>query len=80
MKELGFKDVFHLEGGILKYLEMTQKGKSLWRGECFVFDQRVSVGHGLKVGPNFQTMTNRYSLVKDKTLTTPQTFSLLSHL
>ena len=51
MKELGFKDVFHLEGGILKYLETTQKGKSLWRGECFVFDQRVSVGHGLKVGP-----------------------------
>jgi UPF0176 protein len=50
MKELGFKDVFHLEGGILKYLEMIQKEKSLWRGECFVFDQRVSVGHGLKVG------------------------------
>ena len=51
MKELGFKSVFHLEGGILKYLETTQKEKSLWRGECFVFDQRVSVGHGLKVGP-----------------------------
>ena len=51
MKDLGFKDVFHLEGGILKYLETIPEEKSLWRGECFVFDQRVFVGHGLKVGP-----------------------------
>lgn len=46
----GFDDVYHLEGGILKYLETVPEDKSLWRGECFVFDQRVSVGHGLALG------------------------------
>jgi UPF0176 protein len=43
----GVEDVFHLKGGILKYLEDVPKEASLWDGECFVFDQRVSVGHGL---------------------------------
>ena len=47
----GFDNVFHLEGGILKYLETVPEAESLWSGECFVFDQRVSVGHGLKPGP-----------------------------
>lgn len=47
----GFDDVFHLKGGILKYLETVPEAESLWRGECFVFDNRVSVGHGLKPGP-----------------------------
>ncbi|GAB2288086.1 Aldo-keto reductase str7 [Dionaea muscipula] len=46
----GFKEVYHLEGGILKYLEETPKSKSLWEGECFVFDKRVSVEHGLAQG------------------------------
>lgn len=46
----GVKDVFHLKGGILKYLEEVPEHESLWHGECFVFDQRVSVGHGLKQG------------------------------
>ncbi len=46
----GVNQVFHLEGGILKYLEDTPEDDSLWNGECFVFDQRVSVGHGLKEG------------------------------
>ena len=46
----GFEDVFHLEGGILKYLEEVDPEKSKWEGECFVFDQRVSVGHGLVQG------------------------------
>jgi len=50
VKSLGFDDVFHLKGGILKYLEDVPAGESLWRGECFVFDGRVSVGHGLVVG------------------------------
>lgn len=50
VKSLGFDDVFHLKGGILKYLEDVPVGESLWRGECFVFDGRVSVGHGLVVG------------------------------
>lgn len=51
MKEEGFDDVFHLEGGILKYLETVPEEESMWKGECFVFDQRVSVGHGLEIGP-----------------------------
>ncbi len=51
MKQEGFEDVFHLKGGILKYLENTPEEESLWEGECFVFDNRVSVGHGLKPGP-----------------------------
>lgn len=46
----GFEEVFHLKGGILKYLETVPEEQSLWGGECFVFDERVSVGHGLKVG------------------------------
>ena len=51
MKEQGYEDVFHLKGGILKYLEEVGEEESLWEGECFVFDQRVSVGHGLEQGP-----------------------------
>ena len=50
--EHGFEDVYHLQGGILKYLELVPPEKSLWEGECFVFDERVSVGHGLKPGPH----------------------------
>jgi UPF0176 protein len=50
LKEKGYKDVFHLEGGILKYLEEVPIESSLWKGECFVFDDRVSVGHDLVVG------------------------------
>lgn len=42
--------VYHLEGGILKYLEEIPKAESLWEGECFVFDKRVSVEHGLAQG------------------------------
>jgi UPF0176 protein len=48
----GVKDVFHLKGGILKYLEDMPPEDSSWNGECFVFDGRVSVGHGLKEGPH----------------------------
>ncbi len=49
---LGESEVFHLKGGILKYLEEVPADESLWRGECFVFDGRVSVGHGLREGPH----------------------------
>ncbi|MBK0326206.1 rhodanese-related sulfurtransferase [Rhodobacteraceae bacterium F11138] len=48
----GVEDVFHLKGGILKYLEDVPEADSTWTGECFVFDDRVSVGHGLRVGPH----------------------------
>lgn len=51
LKGQGVEDVFHLKGGILKYLENVPPEESLWEGECFVFDERVSVGHGLKQGP-----------------------------
>jgi len=50
LKAEGVQDVFHLEGGILRYLETTPEADSLWRGECFVFDERVAVGHGLGPG------------------------------
>ena len=50
VKSLGIDEVFHLKGGILKYLEEVSESDSLWQGECFVFDERVSVGHGLTVG------------------------------
>jgi UPF0176 protein len=46
----GFKDVYHLEGGILKYLEEIPREQSLFRGECYVFDKRISVTPGLEQG------------------------------
>ena len=45
---LGFDEVYHLKGGILKYLEDVPEATSRWRGECFVFDERVALGHGLR--------------------------------
>jgi len=50
MRSLGYDEVYHLEGGILKYLETMPEDGSLWRGDCFVFDERVSVRHGLQPG------------------------------
>ncbi len=46
----GFQQVYHLQGGILNYLEEVPKDESLWQGECFVFDDRVSITHGLELG------------------------------
>ncbi len=48
----GVDDVYHLKGGILKYLEEVPQAQSTWQGDCFVFDARVSVGHGLTEGPH----------------------------
>lgn len=50
LRQEGVDEVFHLKGGILKYLETVPEEESLWRGECFVFDQRVAIGHGLTPG------------------------------
>lgn len=50
LKGLGFDEVYHLKGGILKYLEDMPKENSLWEGECFVFDERVTVNHDLEPG------------------------------
>jgi UPF0176 protein len=47
----GFAEVYHLKGGILKYLEGVPEAQSRWRGECFVFDDRVALGHGLRHRP-----------------------------
>jgi UPF0176 protein len=44
----GFKEVYHLQGGILKYLETIPAEQSLWQGDCFVFDDRVAVTHGVQ--------------------------------
>ncbi len=50
LKGLGLEQVYHLKGGILRYLETVPEAESLWRGQCFVFDGRVSVTHGLREG------------------------------
>ncbi len=50
LKAEGIEDVYHLEGGILRYLETVPEAESKWQGECFVFDERVSVRHGLELG------------------------------
>lgn len=62
MKQQGFEEVYHLQGGILKYLETVPQAQSLWEGECFVFDQRVAVKHGLEVGDYDQCYACRMPL------------------
>jgi len=65
MMNEGFDEVYHLEGGILKYLEEVAPEKSLWQGECFVFDQRVAIKQGLEIGEFDQCYACRYPLSKD---------------
>ena len=62
LKQAGIKEVYHLDGGILKYLERIPEDESLWQGQCFVFDERVSVGHGLEVGEYELCRACRYPL------------------
>jgi UPF0176 protein len=62
MMDQGFEEVFHLQGGILKYLETVPEAESLWEGECFVFDQRVAVKHNLEVGEFDQCYACRHPL------------------
>lgn len=66
LKAQGFEDVYHLKGGILKYLETIPAEQSLWQGECFVFDQRVSVGHGLQQGQFGQCYACRMPLSQNE--------------
>ncbi|MBQ2261860.1 MAG: rhodanese-related sulfurtransferase [Loktanella sp.] len=61
----GVDEVYHLKGGILKYLEEVPQEQSKWDGECFVFDGRVSVGHGLTEGPHFLCHACRLPLVPE---------------
>jgi len=64
MKQNGFDDVYHLKGGILKYLETQPKEESLWEGDCFVFDQRVAVKHGLEESDYDQCYACRYPITE----------------
>ena len=65
LRNEGFDEVYHLEGGILKYLEEVNPEESLWQGECFVFDQRVAIKHGLEAGNYDQCFACRYPLSAD---------------
>lgn len=65
LKSRGFDQVFHLEGGILKYLETVPEAESRWWGDCFVFDERVSVGHGLQPGHHQLCRSCRMPLSED---------------
>ena len=53
LKKKGFKNIYQLNGGILNYLKKTKEKDSMWKGECFVFDNRISLKHGLKIGSYF---------------------------
>lgn len=64
--EQGFKDVFHLQGGIIKYLEEVPKDETLWQGECFVFDNRVAINHDLEKGSYDQCYACRYPITKEE--------------
>lgn len=66
MLKEGFEKVYHLKGGILKYLEETPKEDSLWEGECFVFDGRVGVTHGLEPGQYDQCYGCRHPITQDE--------------
>ena len=65
LKEQGFDEVYHLKGGILKYLEDVPQDDSLWEGECFVFDNRVAVGHDLKKGSYDQCHGCRHPITEE---------------
>jgi len=65
LKSQGFDEVYHLEGGILKYLEEVSEENSLWEGECFVFDNRVSVNHDLEKGSYDQCHACRMPITED---------------
>ncbi|MGB1197979.1 MAG: rhodanese-related sulfurtransferase [Thalassotalea sp.] len=64
LKEQGFEEVYHLEGGILKYLEEVPESETMWQGECFVFDGRVAVNHNLEQGEYDQCFACRYPITE----------------
>lgn len=66
MLQHGFEEVYHLNGGILKYLECMDPEKSLWEGDCFVFDGRVSVKHGLELGDYEMCFGCRHPLTQEE--------------
>ncbi len=66
LKEQGFEEVYHLEGGILKYLEEVPSTDTLWQGECFVFDGRVAVNHDLEQGQYDQCFACRFPITEEE--------------
>jgi UPF0176 protein len=68
MIEQGYEEVYHLEGGILKYLEDVPKQETMWQGECFVFDERVTVNHDLEAGNYDQCNACRMPITKEEQL------------
>lgn len=68
LKQQGFDEVYHLEGGILKYLEEVPSEESLWEGECFVFDKRVAVNHKLEKGQYDQCNACRMPITDEEKL------------
>lgn len=68
LRQMGFEEVYHLKGGILKYLETVPEEESLWRGECFVFDDRVTVDHQLQPGSYDQCHGCRRPITEDDKL------------
>ena len=65
LKSEGFENVYHLQGGILKYLEEVEEAESLWEGECFVFDDRVAVKHKLELGKYDQCHACRFPITEE---------------
>jgi UPF0176 protein len=61
----GFEEVYHLKGGILNYLETVEPEQSLWQGECFVFDQRVAVTHGMAIGSHQMCLACGHPITED---------------
>lgn len=86
MKSMGFGEIYHLKGGILKYLEEIAAPESLWEGECFVFDDRVSLTHGLEEGAytlcygcqDPLTEQDRESQFFEEGVTCPKCYNVLS--
>jgi UPF0176 protein len=68
LKEQGFDEVYHLQGGILQYLKDVPKEESRWEGECFVFDNRVAVNHDLEKGTYDQCHGCRHPITEDDKL------------
>lgn len=66
LKQQGFNDVYHLQGGILKYLEEVSIDESLWQGECFVFDDRVAVNQNLEKGSYDQCHACRFPITPEQ--------------
>jgi len=86
MRKIGFDKVYHLQGGILKYLEQIPEDESLWEGECFVFDDRVSLKHALIEGTYTLcygcqqpiSVDDRNSPIYEEGVSCPQCFDSLS--